>query len=162
MPTIRHGKVRHLLKGGRAKVIRRCPFTIQLLYESSTFTEELTLGVDAGSKHIGLSVSSEQKEYYSAQVELRTDIVDNLSTRREFRRARRNRKTRYRRPRFQNRTAAKKEGWLAPSIRQKCESHLTVIEKSTKFLPITKIVIEAAAFDLQKLKADRDQLKRPK
>ena len=55
MPTERHGKVRRMLKEGKAKVVRREPFTIQLLYETTNYTQDITLGVDAGSKHIGLS-----------------------------------------------------------------------------------------------------------
>ena len=35
MPTERHGKVRRMLKEGKAKVVRREPFTIQLLYETT-------------------------------------------------------------------------------------------------------------------------------
>lgn len=96
MPTCRHGKVRHLLKDGKAKVIKRCPFTIQLLYETTEFTQPVTLGIDAGSKHIGISATTENKELYAAEVGLRTDITKLLSARRELRRSRRNRKTRYR------------------------------------------------------------------
>lgn len=119
-PTKRHGKARHLLETGKAVCVKRCPFTIQLTYQNAgPEPEGLSLGVDCGSKHIGLSVSSEEQEYYSSEVELRQDITANLSTRREFRRARRYRKTRYRKPRFLNRTASKKKGWLAPSVRQK-------------------------------------------
>ena len=75
MPTDRHGKVRHLLKDGQAKVVKRCPFTIQLTYDSTTYTQDITLGVDAGSKMIGISASTEERELYSAEVELRRDIV---------------------------------------------------------------------------------------
>ena len=139
MPTTRHGKVRHLLKENKAKVIKRCPFTIQLLYKSTTYTQLITLGVDAGSKHIGLSATTETKVLYESDVELRNDIVGLLATRRENRRVRRNRKTRYRQPRFNNRVKSKKKGWLAPSIRQKIDCHLTVIDKITKILPITKL-----------------------
>ena len=92
MPTARHGKVRHLLERGKAKVIKRCPFTIQLLYETNHYVQEITLGVDAGSKTIGLSATSERKEYYAVEVELRNDIVNLLSARRALRRTRRNRK----------------------------------------------------------------------
>ena len=99
MPTDRHGKVKHLLREKKAKIVSRCPFTIQLLYETTNYTQNVTLGVDAGSKTIGLSASTEQKELYAAEIALRSDIVNNISTRREFRRARRNRKTRYRKPR---------------------------------------------------------------
>ena len=59
MPTERCGKVRRLLKQGKAKVVKRCPFTIQLLYESENNLQSVSLGVDAGSKHIGLSATAE-------------------------------------------------------------------------------------------------------
>lgn len=150
MPTERHGKVRRLLKSGKAKVVKRCPFTIQLLYETTNFKQPVTLGVDAGSKHIGLSATTEQKVLYEADVELRNDIVDLMSTRREARRARRNRKTRYRKIRFDNR--AKPKGWLAPSVNQKIGTHLTVIRKLHEILPISKIIVETASFDIQKIK----------
>lgn len=153
MPTNRYGRVRHLLKEGKAKVINRCPFTIQLLYRSTNYTQDITLGVDTGSKHIGLSATTKDKEVYASDIELRNDIVKLISTRRQNRRSRRNRKTRYRKPRFNNRISAKKEGWLAPSIEHKINTHLTVINKVHKILPITKIVVEVAAFDTQLLKA---------
>lgn len=150
MPTNRHGKVRHLLKDGKAKIINRCPFTIQLLYSSTNYIQPISLGIDAGSKHIGISATTKRKELYSADVEVRNDIVNLLSTRRQNRRARRNRKTRYRKPRFNNRKRG--GGWLAPSVRQKIQTHLTVVENVHKILPVTNIVIEVASFDIQKIK----------
>ena len=116
MPTKNHAKVRVLLKTGRAKVVNRCPFTIQLLYESTVYTQNISLGVDAGSKHIGLSATDETRVYFEAEALPRTDIVELLSTRREQRISRRNRKTRYRQPRFDNRVRSKNKGWLAPSV----------------------------------------------
>jgi hypothetical protein len=150
MPTNRLGKVRHLLKNGLAKVVQRTPFTIQLLYDSDEYTQPITLGVDAGSKTIGLSATTDKKELFSAEMQLRTDIVDLLSTRSQNRRSRRNRKTRYRKVRFQNRKQDK--GWLAPSIRHKIATHLTMVDKIRKILPITKIIVEVAQFDMQKIK----------
>ena len=150
MPTERYGKVRRLLRDKKAKVVRRCPFTIQLLYDTTTIVQEVTLGVDAGSKTIGLSATTKKKVLLEAEVSLRNDIVDLLSTRREMRRARRCRKTRYRKLRFNNRS--RKEGWLAPSVEQKIKSHITVISKVHKILPIRKIVVEVASFDIQKIK----------
>ena len=126
MPTTRHGKVKYLLREGKAKVVKRCPFTIQLLYNNTTYVQPINLGVDAGSKHIGLSATTKEKVLYEADVELRDDIVKLLSTRRQNRRTRRNRKTRYREARFNNRKNSKPKGWLAPSIRQKIECHLKV------------------------------------
>ena len=150
MPSERGGRIGYLLRHGKAHVVSRVPFVVQLDYESTTYTQEVSLGIDAGSKHIGVSASSEKKELLAAQVELRNDVVNLLSTRRELRRTRRNRKTRYRKVRFDNRK--KKDGWLAPSIEQKVESHLKVIRLFHKLFPITKTTIEVAQFDAQKIK----------
>lgn len=161
MPTTRYGKVRRMLKSGMAKVVKRCPFTIRLLYDTKENTQELTLGVDAGSKAIGLSVSTEKREYYSAEVQLRTDIVGLLSARRELRRGRRNRKTRYRSARFNNRVHNKNKGWLAPSVEQKIGTHLKVIEEVTKILPVSRIIVETAQFDMQLIQAQEKNLPLP-
>ena len=150
MPTENHVKVRILLKNKKAKVIKRCPFTIQLAYDSTNYTQNITLGIDSGSKHIGLSATTKNKVLFESDVELRNDIVNLLSTRRQNRRTRRNRKTRYRKPRFNNRR--RKEGWLAPSVQNKVDSHLTVIRKVHEILPITKVIVEVASFDIQKIK----------
>lgn len=152
MPTERHGKVRRLLKSNQAKIIKRCPFTIQLLYNTVNNTQDITLGVDAGSKHIGLSATTKDKELYAADVELRNDIVKLLATRRELRSHRRNRKTRYRKARFNNRIHSKHKGWLAPSIKHKIQTHLSSIDNVYKILPITKLIVETASFDIQKIK----------
>ena len=151
MPTSRCGKVKHLLNKGLAKVVKRCPFTIQLLYDSNCYTQPISLGIDAGSKVIGVSATTETEELYAAEVELRNDIVDLISTKRELRRSRRNRKTRYRAPRFNNRKN-KKEGWLAPSVQHKIDTHIRVVDDVCKILPIKKIIIEVASFDIQKIK----------
>lgn len=150
MPTNRCGKVRRMLKSGLAVVVKRCPFTIRLNYETTNVVQEVTLGVDAGSKTIGLSATTDKKELYASNVQLRNDIVDLLSTRREKRRIRRNRKTRYRQVRFNNRR--KDDGWLAPSILNKIGTHLKVVADVHAILPISRIVVETASFDIQKIK----------
>lgn len=150
MPTENHAKVRVLLKQQKAKIVHRCPFTIQLLYDSTDYTQPVSLGIDAGSRHVGVSATTETKVLYEADVTLRNDIVDLLSTRREARRTRRSRKTRYRKPRFNNRI--RKDGWLAPSIQQKVDTHLTVVHKATEILPVNSITVETASFDIQKIK----------
>lgn len=149
-------KARHLLDEGKAKVKKRTPFTIQLVYGSSGYTQEVILGVDAGSKTIGMSASTTKEELLSAEVKPRNDVVDLLSTRREFRRARRNRKTRYRKPRFDNRVRSKHKGWLAPSAEVKIQEHITAIRRVCGILPVSKVVVETAEFDLHLLKAIAD------
>lgn len=150
MPTERHGKVRRLLRDNQAVVIKRCPFTIKLLYQAGNAMQDIALGVDAGSKHIGLSATTEDKVLFESVVELRTDITKLLAERRELRQSRRNRKTRYREPRFNNRR--REDGWLAPSIKQKIDTHITAVKKVCDVLPVTRIVVETASFDIQKIK----------
>ena len=144
-------KARLLLKEKKALVKRRAPFTIQLTQATGEVRQPVTLGVDAGSKYVGLSASTEKAELYASEVVLRTDVVDLVSSRRELRRGRRNRKTRYRAPRFNNRVHGKNKGWLAPSVENKINAHLSRIDAVRKLLPVTKIVVETAAFDIQRI-----------
>lgn len=150
MPTDRCGFVRRLLNSQRAKIVRRCPFTIQLQYDTSYKTQPVTLGIDAGSRHIGVSATTESKVLYEADIELRNDIVDLLATRRQMRQARRSRKTRYRKARFDNRK--RNDKWLAPSIQHKVNCHLDAVRFVHKLLPVSKIIVEVASFDIQKIK----------
>ena len=143
-------KARLLLKNGKAKVVNRTPFTIQLLYGCSGYKQPVNLGVDAGSKYIGLSATTKQKELFKATVELRQDISTLLESRRSQRRSRRSRKLRYRPARFDNRKNRK--GSLAPSVQHKVDSHLTIIRKVCNILPIGNIIVETAEFDSHKLK----------
>lgn len=151
MPTTRHGKIRRLLKANKATVVNLCPFTIQLTYKSTDHKQPVTLGIDAGAKHIGFSATTEKEELFACETILRTDIVDLLSTRSQNRRTRRSR-LRYRKPKFNNRVFSKKKGWVAPSVKQRIDSHLNEVNEIHKILPITKIVIEVAQFDTHKMK----------
>jgi hypothetical protein len=139
-----------LLKAGKAAVVRMVPFTIQLLYGSSGYRQEVSLGVDAGTHHIGVSATTEKSVLFEAEVKPRTDVQELLATRKQLRRARRNRKTRYRQARFLNRK--KRDRWLAPSVQHKVDAHLKAIRLVHKLLPIRRTTIEVAQFDLQKLK----------
>ena len=153
MPTSRHRKVRKLLNSHLAKVVKCCPFTIQLLYQSTKETQPISLGVDAGSRHIGLAATTEQKVVYQEELTPRNDVVKLLSARRALRSSRRNRKTRYRKARFNNRVRSKHKGWLAPSVEVKIQEHITAIKRICQILPISEIHVETAEFDLQRLKA---------
>jgi hypothetical protein len=148
MPTTQR-KARILLKQGKAKIVSYVPFAIQLLQATGETKQDITLGVDAGSKRIGLSATTERYELFSAEVELRNDIVGLLSARKQNRRNRRNR-LRYRQPRFNNRK--RNVGWLAPSIENKIHAHISIVEKLHKILPVNKIIVEVASFDIQKIK----------
>ncbi|WP_461505339.1 RNA-guided endonuclease IscB, partial [Pseudothermotoga elfii] len=143
-------KARKLLKQGKAKIVKYEPFTIQLLYGSSGYKQRCTAGIDAGSKNIGIAITTEDSRViYKAEAELRQDIKENIEARRRLRRARRYRKTRYRKPRFQNR--GRSEEWLPPSIKARIDAHYNVVKRLSKILPITNIVIEVAQFNTQAL-----------
>jgi N6-L-threonylcarbamoyladenine synthase len=109
------------------------------------------LGIDSGTRHIGVSATTKKHELYAAEAHPRHDIVELLSTRREIRRTRRNR-LRHREPRFDNRMSSKKEGWLPPSVMNNISFHLKIVDYVRRLLPITKITVEGAAFDTQKIK----------
>ena len=145
-------KARKLLRAGKAVPVRRTPFVIQLTVPTGETKQPITLGVDAGYKHVGLSATTAKEELLASEVELRQDVTGLLSNRLALRRARRNRKTRCRAPRFDNRVRSKHKGWLAPSVENRIQAHISRIEAVCRVLPITKIVIETASFDIQKIK----------
>ena len=161
MPTVRHGKVRRLLKSGKAKVVKRCPFTIRLLYDSTHHTQDLILGVDTGSGTIGTAVSDDKGNiYYASEVTVRNDIAGRMTDRRKYRRDRRIRKTRYRKPRFLNRGNSTKTDRFSPTMVSKLRSHEKEIRFVESILPIRTIVLETGKFDPHLMKdpalADED------
>ena len=150
MPTIRLGKVRHLLKDGKAKIVKHHPFTIQLLYDSKTNTQPIEICEDVGYNYIGISVKSESHEYVSAQYDTLQDEKACHDSCRKYRRTRRNR-LRYRKPRFDNRKRS--EGWLAPSLRHKKELNVNVVKMYCAVMPITHATVEVGSFDTMLVKA---------
>lgn len=150
MPTKRHGWVRRELKSGRIRVAKRSPFTVQLNYEiEEVQTQEIHLGIDAGYKTIGYSAVTEKEELIGGEFKLLVGMSERIEQRGKYRRTRRN-KLRYRRPRFLKDT--KENGWLAPSIQHKLDTHIRFVTKIKTILPISKVTIEVANFDIQKIK----------
>ena len=148
MPTNRHGHVRRLLKQSKAKVVRRCPFTIKLLYDIPEIVQELTLGVDTGSSVIGTAVSTDSgKIVYVSKVIIRNDIKEKMDRRRVYRRNRRSRKTRYRKARFDYRRNSIRADRFNPTMVSKIHSHIKEIEFIKSILPISRLVLETGTFD---------------
>ncbi|MDD3049468.1 MAG: RNA-guided endonuclease IscB [Bacilli bacterium] len=144
---------RLLLKQGKAKVVRRTPFTIKLLYGSSGYKQPLTHGVDTGSDKIGSAVVNDKEEVvYMSEITIRNDIVDKMKQRNKYRRNRRNRKTRYRKVRWANRKNSIKKDRFSPTMISKFNSHFKEINFVKSILPITKLIIETANFDPHLLK----------
>jgi len=147
MPTTqRTGK--KLLHEGKAQVVKRCPFTVQLNYATGESRQPIKLGVDLGYTNIGFSAKTETLEVISGTVTLRKDVSKKLKDRRRYRRTRRTRLG-YRKPRFNNRTLP--EEWLAPSTQHRHDSHIRLVETLATLLPIPFKRVEVANFDTQKM-----------
>jgi len=146
MPTERYGKVRRMLKDGRAVVVRSKLFTIQLTYDTTHYTQPVTLGVDSGYAMVGFSAVSKDKELIAGECELLEGEVERNEERSKYRRQRRSR-LRYRAPRFDNRR--KPEGWLAPSIQHKLDTHIRIVNLIKSILPVTEVIVEVANSGIQ-------------
>lgn len=138
---------RKLLKQGKAAIYRRFPFTIILKrsVDESEIETTYRLKIDYGSRHTGLAILRGQEMVWLGQLDHRTDIKERMDKRRAFRRARRNRKTRYRKPRFLNRK--RKGGWLPPSLESRVQNIKTWVNRLQKLCPIGYISYENAKFD---------------
>lgn len=147
----KESKARKLLRSGKAKVVRRNPFTIKLLFDCEENTQEVIAGMDTGSTMIGCAVTVNGNVVYQSEAKIRQDVSKKMEQRRMYRRNRRGRKTRYRKARCQNRASIKKEGRLAPSIKSKIDSHLREKKFVESILPISKWKVETASFDIHKI-----------
>lgn len=144
------GVARGLLNSGKARVFRRFPFTIILNKSVNVTPQPMQLKIDPGSKTTGLALLQGGKVVWGGEITHRgQQIKDALESRRALRRGRRNRKTRYRKPRFLNRTRASR--WLAPSLQHRIETTMTWVNRLRKYAPITGISQELVRFDLQQI-----------
>ena len=142
---------RKLLQAGKARIVDHTLFTIQLAYATGETRQEITAGMDSGFQTIGVSAVSQNKELFSGEFTLRTNVSSNMTSKRMYRKNRRQRKTRYRPARFNNRTSKHRQK-LAPTIKQTVYAHLRVLQKLEENLPIARIRIETNTFDPHKLK----------
>jgi 5-methylcytosine-specific restriction endonuclease McrA len=147
-------RARQLLKAGRAAIIRRFPFVIILKQDSSINTQHIREKNDPGSRTTGIVLTAvcKQGEKVIWAMELHhrgQEIRDALLSKKQLRRSRRSRKTRYRAARFKNRHRVK--GWLAPSLQHRVNSTVTWINRLKRWAPITSISLENVRFDTQLL-----------
>ena len=180
MPTTPR-KARILLQEGKAKVYRKTPFTIRLLYKTGSATQETVLGIDTGSQHIGVAIVTGNSVQLKDEHVLRSTMEKRklIEKRAAERRTRRYRKTRYRKPKFKPHTkhvykektttrsghkthwhnvkdefgTNRDPDWLPPSIKQKVDHHIQIISRYQEALPVrNKTRIEIARFDMQKIR----------
>lgn len=149
LDPVHPGTARHLLNAGKAAVFRKYPFTL-ILKEArpDVPVQDLELKLDPGSKTTGIAIKQGKKIIFGAELQHRgQQIKDALLSRRQLRRGRRNRKTRYRAARFLNRT--RPDGWLAPSLQHRVLTTMTWVRKFMRLAPIQSITQELVRFDLQ-------------
>ena len=141
---------RKLLKQNKAAIYRRYPFTIILKREVKPVTQPVQLKIDPGSKVTGFALVQGDKVIWGAQLTHRgQQIKRDLDSRRTIRRSRRNRKRRYRKPRFLNRNPS--QGRLAPSLMHRVHTTITWVKRLIKLCPINGISQELVKFDLMKI-----------
>lgn len=155
-PT-RENKGWYLIRKGKAHLVSQFPMVIKLtkvVEETDIDNTQIILGIDDGSKHVGIgmvqSCSTRSKVLLRAVLEQRVDVSKLIDYRRAHRRYRRNHK-RYRKARFNNRGNSRKIGRVAPSIKQKRDSVLRVVNRLNRWVRITKIILEDSKFDIRSL-----------
>ncbi len=151
LDPVHPAQARQLLRSKKAAIYRQFPFTL-ILKESRTGTPvlPLRLKIDPGAKVTGIGLVNDSSALVVFVAELKHRgfaIRDALTSRRQLRRGRRARKTRYRQPRFLNRT--RPEGWLAPSLQSRVDNIETWVKKLRQFAPIEAISQELVRFDMQ-------------
>ncbi len=152
LDPVHPGRARLLLSQGKAAVFRRFPFTIILKSEVlEPEVQPLRIKLDPGSRTTGMAIVNDAtgEVVFAAELSHRGQkIKATLDDRRAVRRSRRNRKTRYRKPRFSNRNN-KKKGWLPPSLESRISNVLTWVHRLSRYCPITDISMEFVRFDMQ-------------
>ena len=157
-------RARILLSKKDAFVFRNYPFTIKLKNRNKGKTQSLSFKIDQGSKTTGIAIVSKNKNQNKVVwacnlVHRGHTISQKLQSRSAIRRSRRNRKTRYRKPKWTNSMSKAKmthinkrpKGWLAPSIRARLDNTFNLFKKLKRLSPLTNVSIEDVRFDMQKM-----------
>lgn len=183
MPTKRKRHVLRLLNSGKARIVEKVPFIIQLKYENSPILQPIVLAEDPGRTNIGVAALSKIGDLmFSAVVETRNNKIKKLmANRKTYRQASRRgeRKARQRlakkygtmikagmimrrlpqygadsfvtcniirntEARFCNRKRA--SGWVTPTVNHLIQTHLNVIRRISRFLPVTDVAFEINRF----------------
>jgi len=153
LDPVHPGRARLLLKEGKAAVYRRYPFTLILKRQvDAAAPSALRLKLDPGAKTTGLALVDDAtgEVVWAAELCHRgANIKQRLDGRRGVRRKRRNRFTRYRKPRFQNRASSRRKGRLPPSLESRVANVLTWVGRLMRLCPIEAISMELVKFDMQ-------------
>lgn len=153
LDPVNPGQARRLLTQNKAAVYKRYPFTIILKYAcDQPQTKPYEIKIDPGSKTTGLALlQGDDVIWVASLIHRGNQIKNDIESRRAIRRNRRNRKTRYRQPRFLNRT--RKPGWLPPSLASRVSNIVTWVNRLRRYVPVTGISQELVKFDTQAMQS---------
>lgn len=143
-------KAWYMIRHGKAKLFKMYPLTIQLLREqNNTDDSEFKISIDPGDT-TGIAIvqkgKNKNKVVFKAEVQHRNDIIHKMITRKSYRKSRRFEK-RYRCARFNNRSSSKRQGRIAPSIKNKKDEILRVIRLLSRYCVVSSICCEDVSFD---------------
>jgi len=148
-------KAYYLIRNKKAKMLNKLPMVIQLfkiVKEDNNDKNKTYLGIDDGSKHVGLGIiqncKTKVKPVFKGTIELRQDVSKKMTVRKGHRTCHRHNK-RYREKRFDNRKSSKRKGRFAPTIIQKKQSILRVVNQITKWIKIDSIYLENVLIDIR-------------
>ena len=150
-------KAWYLIRKKRAVLVNKYPMVIRLnktVLENEICQDEVRLGIDDGGLHVGIALvqkcQTKNKVLFKGTIEQRNDVKHLIDVRRGYRRYHRYHK-RYRKARFDNRRSSKKEGRVAPSILQKRQAIIRVVNRLCKWIRITGYWLEDVAIDIRAL-----------
>lgn len=150
-------KAWYLIRKKRATLVSKYPMVIQLNKEvpnEEKCKDEIRCGIDDGGLHVGIALvqkcQSKNKVLFKGTIEQRKDVKRLMEIRRDYRRYHRSHK-RHRQARFNNRASSKRKGRIAPSILQKRQAILRVINQLNKWIAITNYWLEDVSIDIRAL-----------
>lgn len=155
-PT-KENKAWYLIRKKRAILVNKYPLTIKLnkkFSEDKICKDEIRCGIDDGGLHVGIAVvqkcKTQNKVLFKGTIEHRNDVKHLMEVRKEYRRYHRYHK-RYRQKRFSNRYSSKRKERIAPSILQKRQAVIRVINQLNKWVNITSYWLEDVTIDIRAL-----------
>lgn len=150
-------KAWYMIRKGKAKLVSKYPMIIQLnrvIPDDEICKDEVRLGIDDGGLHTGVALvqkcRTKNKILFKGTIEHRNDVKHLMDVRRGYRKYHRYHK-RYRTKRFDNRGPSKRKGRIAPSILQKRQATIRVINHLNKWINITSYYLEDVAIDIRAL-----------
>lgn len=157
LAPMREQKAWYLVRKNKASLYSKYPLVVQLhrvIDTKDICKDEIRCGIDDGGLHVGIALVQKgmkiNKVLFKGTIEQRKDVKKKMEQRRNYRRYHRFYK-RYRKARFDNRSSSKRKGRIAPSILQKKQATMRVINQLNKWINISSYWLEDVSIDIRVL-----------